>query len=114
MGNLNTPYFFDASKSWSAGIALRSAKVFAPIVVPNSTPFFSASAKGTARKVPNIEPLSPIAPAIKFFDKGEAIWALTETEPADSPAIVTFLGSPPKAAMFCCTQRNAAAWSNNP
>ena len=31
---------------------------------------------------------------------GDAMSALTANEPADSPKIVTFCGSPPKAAMF--------------
>ena len=53
-------------------------------------------------------PLSPIAPAIKSFESGDAMIALTEIDPADSPAIVTFAGSPPKAAMFSRTQRSAA------
>ena len=56
-----------------------------------------------------IAPLSPIAPAIRPFDSGDAISALTEIDPADSPAIVTFFGSPPNAAMFARTQRSAAA-----
>ena len=51
--------------------------------------------------LPSSEPLSPIAPAIIFFEREEAIWALTENEPADSPAMVIFFGSPPKALMFC-------------
>ena len=44
-----------------------------------------------------------MAPAIRPFDSGEAISALTAIDPADSPAMVTFFGSPPNAAMFCCT-----------
>ena len=53
---------------------------------------------GKPRIVESTEPLSPIAPLSKSFAKGEAICALTEAEPADSPAIVTRFGSPPKAA----------------
>ena len=34
--------------------------------------------------------------------------------PADSPAIVTFDGSPPNAAMLRCTQRSASIWSSRP
>ena len=56
-----------------------------------------------------IAPLSPMAPAIRPFDSGDAISALTEIDPADSPAIVTFFGSPPNAAMLACTHRSAAA-----
>ena len=56
-----------------------------------------------------IAPLSPMAPAINPFDSGDAISAQTEIDPADSPAIVTFFGSPPNAAMLACTQRSAAA-----
>ena len=44
----------------------------------------------------------------------EAISALTEMEPADSPAIVTCRGSPPNAAMFRCTHCSAATWSSIP
>lgn len=44
--------------------------------------------------------------------------ALTSPEmlmaPADWPNRVTFPGSPPKAAMFSCTQRRAAIWSSSP
>ena len=47
-------------------------------------------------------------------ESGEASWALTEIEPADSPATVTRCGSPPNAAMFFCTQRSAAFWSSSP
>ncbi len=61
-----------------------------------------------------IEPLSPIAPAIRFLESGEAISALTAIDPADSPATVTRFGSPPKAAIFDCTQRRAATWSSKP
>jgi len=53
-------------------------------------------------------PLSPMAPAIKPLERGEAIWALTEMDPADSPAMVTFSGSPPKAAMFFRTHFSPA------
>ena len=59
-------------------------------------------------------PLSPMAPAIRFLESGDAMSALTEIEPADSPAMVTRLGSPPKAAMFFCTHWSAATWSNRP
>ena len=34
--------------------------------------------------------------------------------PADSPAMVTRSGSPPKAAMFSCTHSSAAIWSSSP
>ena len=44
----------------------------------------------------------------------QAISALTDADPADSPAIVIRSGSPPKAAMLSLTQRMAAAWSMNP
>ena len=54
-----------------------------------------------------------MAPAIRSRDKGDAIWALTATDPADSPAIVTFRGSPPNAAIFWRTQTSAAVWSSS-
>jgi hypothetical protein len=42
------------------------------------------------------------------FDNGETICADTAMEPADSPAMVTRFGSPPKASILACTQRRAA------
>src|ERR1700733_441627 len=83
-----------------AGMARNLANDLAPRLVANSTPIFSAAARGTGGCMPNNEPLSPIAWAKRAFDKGEAICALTEKEPADSPAMVTLAGSPPKAAIF--------------
>src|SRR5688572_1900859 len=110
----NKPNLEDALNKESALRALRCDSEFALIVFANSIPVFSPSASGAAGKAPSMEPLSPIAPANNFFDKDEAINALTDTEPADSPAMVTLVGSPPKAAIFCCTQRKAATWSNKP
>jgi len=45
---------------------------------------------------------------------GTASKAVTLMAPADSPKIVTLLGSPPKAAMLSRTHRNAATWSSRP
>ena len=45
-------------------------------------------------------PLSPMALARRPLESGEAICALTEKDPADSPKTVTLAGSPPKAAML--------------
>lgn len=58
--------------------------------------------------------LDPMAWANSPLLVGEAISALTDADPADSPAIVIRSGSPPKAAMLSLTQRMAAAWSMNP
>ncbi len=93
--------------------ARRAASEFAPNSAANLAPDCSACARGTGGSVPITEPLSPMAPAIRSLDRGEAIWALTETEPADSPAMVTRRGSPPKAAMLSRTQRRAALWSSS-
>ena len=41
------------------------------------------------------------------FASGEIMSALTDPPPADSPKIVTFVGSPPKAAMLLCTHSSA-------
>ncbi len=40
--------------------------------------------------------------------------ALTAKEPADSPKIVTFFGSPPNAAMLSRTHSSASTWSSSP
>ena len=42
---------------------------------------------------------------------GEARRLCTETPPAENPKIVTFVGSPPNAAMFRFTHCRAAIWS---
>ena len=64
--------------------------------------------------VANIAPLSPIARTKRPLASGEAISALTASEPADLPTIVTLSGSPPKAAMLRFTQYNAATTSSMP
>ena len=48
----------------------------------------------------NEPPLSLMAPRNRPLHNGEAQRMLTEMPPADSPAIVTLSGSPPKAAML--------------
>jgi len=80
----------------------------APAFSAKATPVFSVSASGFGGRVAMRAPLSPIAPAIIFFESGEAISALTEIDPADSPATVTCFGSPPNAAIFFCTHSSAA------
>ena len=59
-----------------------------------SSPAASAFASGAGARlgVANIAPLSPIARAKSPLASGEAISALTASEPADSPAIVTLSG----------------------
>ena len=108
---LAKPPFVAASKICCVLNARRAASEVAPSSAANFAPDCSARASGTGESVPITEPLSPMAPAIRSLDRGEAICALTEMEPADSPAIVTRRGSPPKAAMLSCTQRRAALWS---
>ena len=46
-------------------------------------------------------------------ESGEAMSALTDIEPADSPPMVIRPGSPPNAAMLRCTHFSAAIWSMN-
>ena len=99
-------------------MALNCAIVLAPREAPNSSPAFSAAASEATcegfLRVPSKDPLSPIAFWKSPRARGVAIWTLTEYEPADSPKIVTFEGSPPKAAMFRWTHRSAAVWSMIP
>ena len=103
-----------SSRTCSAVMARRAAIDAAPAPVANLTPSGSASERARGVMDPISDPLSMMAPAIRSFESGEATWALTEIEPADSPAIVTLFGSPPNAAMFACTQRRAAFWSRRP
>jgi hypothetical protein len=37
---------------------------------------------------------------MRWLAMGESSWALTEIDPADSPAIVILLGSPPRSLEF--------------
>jgi len=46
--------------------------------------------------------------------RGESSSAHTEPPPADCPPMVTFAGSPPKAAMLSRTHSSAAIWSSSP
>ncbi|MBP1635330.1 MAG: hypothetical protein H6Q10_1904 [Acidobacteria bacterium] len=105
-----------AARISSAGFARSAASESAPTAEANFTP--SSSAAASARigsgPAPKNAPLSPIAFWTSPFASGEATSALTEKDPADSPKIVTFPGSPPKAAMLSCTQRRAATWSSRP
>jgi hypothetical protein len=95
-------------------MARSAASVGAPAASAKAAPFFSATLNGGGDIWPSKEPLSPMAPAIRPLACGLIICALTENEPADSPAMVTRAGSPPKAAMFFFTHCSAAAWSIRP
>ena len=68
----------------------------------------------TADLDPMTEPLEPMACAKRPWQRGEAIKALTDIEPADSPTIVMRLGSPPKASILSFTHFMAATWSMKP
>jgi len=59
-------------------------------------------------------PLWGMARAKRPAARGATIMLVTLMAPADSPKIVTLPGSPPNAAMFCCTHSNAAIWSSSP
>jgi hypothetical protein len=58
--------------------------------------------------------LPEIARVKRSLAPGAAIKVTTLFAPADTPAVVTLFGSPPKAAIFWLTQRNAAIWSSRP
>ena len=59
-------------------------------------------------------PLCGMARWNRPLARGIASRVPTDMPPADSPAIVTLAGSPPNAAMFCCTHSRAAIWSSMP
>ena len=93
-----------ASSRSAAGIALSAASDAALTVAANAVPARSASCSGTGENVGLIAaPLADGAGDQPLLDSGDAICALTEIDPADSPAMVTFCGSPPKAAMLSRT-----------
>jgi hypothetical protein len=96
-----------ACNTSSAGFALSAAIDVTPIdsAKADPAPSLSASDFNPSPSEPALKkaPLSPIAWWNSARDNGDAISALTANDPADSPKIVTFLGSPPNAAMFFCT-----------
>ncbi len=113
-GKRPTCALFVASITCSEDIARSAESDAAPAPVAHCEPACSACASGTARRLPSSAPLSPIAAEIRSRESGDAMWPLTESEPADSPAIVIFDGSPPNAAAFSRTHRSAAFWSRKP
>src|SRR5665647_1149149 len=63
---------------------------------------------------PNEPPLWEMAPWNNPLASGDAHSMLTAIPPADSPKIVTLLGSPPKLAIFFCTHLRPAIISRRP
>ena len=64
--------------------------------------------------LPRPPPDSTIALWNSPLAAGVVIRVWIENPPADSPKMVTFPGSPPKAPMFRCTHLRAAIWSMKP
>src|ERR1700741_248245 len=98
MGEYLPCSFFIAS---SADMARRSARDLAPAFSADFTPCCSADCRLfeviSGFFIMN-EPLSAIALLNNPFVSGDATRQFTLIEPADCPAMVTLLGSPPKAA----------------
>src|SRR6185437_11212253 len=85
------------------------SSVVACIDSANAVPVFPVCDTDSSLGVKlNAPPLSPIACLNKPFERGDAINALTDIDPADSPKIVTLAGSPPNAAIFLRTHSRAA------
>lgn len=97
------------SISSSALRALSSSSDLHPICFIFSFPAFSASFSVAILPKAITEPLEPIALQKRFRDTGDAMSALTDIEPADSPAMVILSGSPPNAAMLSLSHCMAAA-----
>src|ERR1035437_6356844 len=97
--------------SWSGATLRNSAMDEAPALLAKASPPRSASArrfkfspgKVVGRGGPSESPLCEIAPVKHPLACGDAHNMLTEIPPADSPKMVTLLGSPPNAAMFFFT-----------
>jgi len=106
----------EAASMSSADSDRSSASEAAPALRMNSMPARSASSSdaGARLGVGNKAPLSPMARWNSPLASGDAMSALTASEPADSPAMVTWSGSPPNARMFRLTHPNAATRSSMP
>ena len=80
----------------------------------------SAATSSAIRWAPPTEGQAMRDPLMQTADRkspsaaGHVNRAAQAIPPADCPAIVTLAGSPPKAAMFSCTQRRAASQSSKP
>jgi hypothetical protein len=103
-----------ASISSPTGVPRRQATALASWAHPTAWATTSPSASAASWLRLGQEPLWIMAPANRSRDPGATRWEQTDHPPADSPPIVTRAGSPPKAAMFSCTQRSAACWSISP
>ena len=104
-------FFIAALSRSSADFARSSARDVAPMDAANAAPCFSLSVSEFDPRPPTDPknaPLSPTACWNKSRESGEAINALTDRDPADSPPIVTLCESPPNAAMFFRTHSSAA------
>ena len=96
----------------SAGMARRAAASVAPSPEANAAP--AASASVSERSVSRPAPDSTMAFWNSPRTAGIIIRRLTDTPPADSPNMVTFLASPPNAATLRFTHSSAAIWSISP
>lgn len=92
---------------------LRHDALEQPAAAANLLPASSAVAADT-KKTLGIGLLCVMALWNNPDDAGEIKFALVSIAPADWPPSVTFAGSPPNAAMFRCTHRNAACESRMP
>jgi hypothetical protein len=102
------PVWVSLATMADAGSARRQAAVWSaqPALVAKVSPAFSAVASGVCLGAKS--PLCTTALSNSPRAPGEATCAKTAVPPADSPAIVTLVGSPPNWRMLCLTQRNAA------
>ena len=93
-----------------SGFARSSAIVETPSVFIAFTPSASAALAGRMRPIcsPIQPPLCAMARTKRPLACGEPTSAPTMMAPADSPAMVTLLGSPPNAAMLRFTHCSIA------
>ena len=98
-----------AATSSPAGIG--SSDVRSHDATPRTAARRSADSSASSTEWTCMPPLCTMARRNSPVAAGVPSNVATLNPPADSPKIVTFDGSPPKAAMCSCTQRSAATWS---
>ena len=102
------------ARTCSTVSARRHAAVWSvqPELVANVVPVVSAAV--SVGWLSWYAPLCTIARWNRPAEPGDWSWLWTLRPPADSPKIVTRVGSPPKKKMLRCTQRSASCWSMRP
>ena len=108
---LAPPILLCASSIADSGTASKASR---DAGTPRAAPIFFAVVRASASGIPTRAPDTEMARWNSGCADSMPSKVSTAPPPADWPAIVTFPGSPPKAAILSCTHRSAASQSRTP